>query len=77
MHLEAELSKNVPTDDLLLFGEATGMTRNDNLIAQQFKQDVSEYVSPIEAAVAQVNIRSRVIRIRSTIHLLHYNTRRQ
>ena len=35
---EEELAKNIPTDDLILFGQAKESTSQDMLIAQQYKQ---------------------------------------
>lgn len=45
---EEELSKNVPTDDLLLFGAAAETTANDNYIAKQYKEDQQAFVDPKE-----------------------------
>ena len=45
---EVDLSKNVPTDDLLLFGAAAETTANDKYIAKQYKEDQQAFVDPKE-----------------------------
>ena len=48
---EEELSKNVPTDDLILFGQASEKTSADVFLANQYKQDQDAFVDPREAAI--------------------------
>lgn len=48
---EEELAKNIPTDDLILFGQAKESTSQDMLIAQQYKQDQDAFKDPTEAAI--------------------------
>lgn len=48
---EEELAQNIPTDDLLLFGEAKEMTSVDVFIARQLRKDKNETADPREAAV--------------------------
>lgn len=48
---EDELSRNLPTDDLLLFGEAKEVTVADTFLARQHKQDQDLYKDPREAAI--------------------------
>lgn len=48
---EEELARNLPTDDLLLFGEATEMTSVDAYVAKQYKDDQNAVIDPQEAAV--------------------------
>jgi len=45
---EEDLSKNMPTDDILLFGAANEMTAADQYIARQFKDDQQAFVDPKE-----------------------------
>jgi hypothetical protein len=48
---EEELSRNLPTDDLLLFGEASEQTHVDIFLAKQYDEDQNAFVDPKEAAV--------------------------
>ncbi len=48
---EEDLAKNVPTDDLLLFGGATEHTAADRYIANQYKEDQNAFVDPKEGAM--------------------------
>ena len=48
---EEELAKNIPTDDLILFGKAKENTTQDMLIAKQYKQDQEAFKDPTEAAI--------------------------
>lgn len=48
---EEELSRNLPTDELLLFGKPTEMTSIDNFIAKQYHQDREIYKDPHQEAV--------------------------
>lgn len=50
IHREEQLAANVPTDDLLLFGEAKGETSAEAFIKQQHKEDQNVLVDPVEAA---------------------------
>lgn len=45
---EEELTRNLPTDDLLLFGEATEFTSADAFLARQRKEDVDQVRDPAE-----------------------------
>lgn len=47
---EEELTRNLPTDDLLLFGEATGFTSADAFLARQRKEDLDQVRDPAEEA---------------------------
>lgn len=47
---EEELSRNVPTDDLLLFGEAKEFTSVEMFLAKQYKADQAQVSDPMEAA---------------------------
>jgi hypothetical protein len=47
---EEELTRNLPTDDLLLFGEATGFTSADAFLARQAKEDHDQVRDPAEEA---------------------------
>eukprot|EP00605_Chrysophyceae_sp_TOSAG23-4_P002432 GSChrysophyteH1.ASY1.ANO1.2691.1 assembled CDS len=48
---EEDLAKNVPTDDLLLFGSAEETTKADQYIAKQYKEDKNAFVDPKEGAI--------------------------
>lgn len=48
---EEELAKNVPTDDLILFGKASENTSADIFLAKQYKQDQEAFIDPREAAI--------------------------
>jgi hypothetical protein len=48
---EEELSRNLPTDDLLLFGEAKENTHVDMFLAKQYEEDQDAFVDPREAAM--------------------------
>ena len=48
---EEELARNIPTDDLILFGQAKENTSQDMLIAKQYKQDQDAFKDPTEAAI--------------------------
>lgn len=48
---EEELSRNIPTDDLLLFGEATEFTSADAFLAKQLKEDQQQVRDPKEEAM--------------------------
>lgn len=48
---EEALSKNIPTDDLLLFGEVKGVTSLDEYIHNQYKQDQEQVVDPKTEAI--------------------------
>lgn len=50
---EEELSRNLPTDDLLLFGEAAEMTNVDAYLARQAKADMEQVADPTEAAITK------------------------
>ena len=50
---EQDLAKNMPTDDLLLFGETKENTTVDNYIASQYKEDKSFFADPKEKAIDQ------------------------
>lgn len=47
---EEKLAANVPTDDLLLFGEAKGTTSAEAYLAAQAKEEKNIFVDPAEAA---------------------------
>ena len=47
---EEQLSKNVATDDLLLFGAASESTTADKMVAKQFKEDKNAFIDPKEGA---------------------------
>jgi len=47
---EEELSRNLPTDDLLLFGEAKEFTSTDLAIQKQYQKDKAAITDPKEAA---------------------------
>ena len=47
---EEELTRNLPTDDLLLFGEATEFTSADAFLARQRKEDLDQVRDPTEEA---------------------------
>lgn len=47
---EEELTRNLPTDDLLLFGEATEFTSADAFLARQRKEDLDQVRDPSEEA---------------------------
>jgi hypothetical protein len=47
---EEELTRNLPTDDLLLFGEATEFTSTDAFLARQQKADLDQVRDPAEEA---------------------------
>lgn len=47
---EEELTRNLPTDDLLLFGEATEFTSTDAFLARQRKEDLDQVRDPAEEA---------------------------
>ncbi len=47
---EEELSRNLPTDDLLLFGEAKEFTSVDAYLARQLKEDQAAVADPKEEA---------------------------
>jgi hypothetical protein len=48
---EEELARNIPTDDLLLFGEAKELTNVDSFLTSQYKEDQDAFVDPREAAI--------------------------
>jgi len=48
---EEDLAKNVPTDDLLLFGNATATTKTDQYVTKQYKEDQNAFVDPKEGAM--------------------------
>jgi len=48
---EEDLARNVPTDDLLLFGTAAANTKADQYVAKQFKEDQNAFVDPKEGAM--------------------------
>lgn len=48
---EEELSRNMPTDDLLLFGQATEMTSVDAFLSRQLKEDQNQVRDPREVAM--------------------------
>eukprot|EP01038_Epipyxis_sp_PR26KG_P007229 gene7229-9860_t len=48
---EEELSRNLPTDDLLLFGEAKEFTSADAFMARQLKEDQEAVADPKELAM--------------------------
>jgi hypothetical protein len=48
--IEEELSRNMPSDDLFLFGEAKEFTSVDAFLARQFKEDQAAVSDPKEAA---------------------------
>ena len=50
---EEELARNLPTDDLLLFGEAKEFTSADAFLARQLKEDQAVVEDPREAAVTK------------------------
>jgi hypothetical protein len=47
---EEELTRNLPTDDLLLFGEAAEFTSADAYLARQAKEDLDQVRDPAEEA---------------------------
>jgi len=53
IRIEEELARNVPTDELLLFGEAKQMTTVDAFLARQHKEDQSAVADVIEIATAK------------------------
>lgn len=50
---EEELSRNIPTDELLLFGEPSEQTQVDHFLAKQYEEDQNAFVDPKEAAMEQ------------------------
>ena len=48
---EEELARNIPTDDLILFGQASENTTSDVAIANQYKQDKEAFKDPRDAAI--------------------------
>ena len=48
---EEELARNIPTDDLILFGQAKENTSQDMVIAKQYKQDQEAFKDPTDAAI--------------------------
>jgi hypothetical protein len=48
---EEELARNIPTDDLILFGKASENTSTDIFLAKQYKQDQDAFIDPREAAI--------------------------
>jgi hypothetical protein len=53
---EEILTENIPTDDLILFGEADELTRVDRAVMKQFKDDQTATKDVIAAAVDKVCI---------------------
>jgi hypothetical protein len=60
---EEELSRNLPTDDLLLFGEAKEFTSADQLIAKQYNQDKAAITDPKEMAKDQAVLAAKATNI--------------
>jgi hypothetical protein len=60
---EEELSRNLPTDDLLLFGEAKEFTSADQLIAKQYNQDKAAITDPKEMAKDQAILAAKATNI--------------
>ena len=57
---EQDLSKNVPTDDLLLFGQATENTAVDNYVKKQYDDDLrAGYNNPEEQAIEKAFVAAK------------------
>eukprot|EP01035_Chromulina_nebulosa_P018540 gene18540-24260_t len=50
---EEELSKNIATDDLLLFGQSSELTSNDKVVVKQYQDDNNFNLSPLEEAASK------------------------
>eukprot|EP00595_Chromulina_sp_UTEXLB2642_P002188 CAMPEP_0196768312 /NCGR_PEP_ID=MMETSP1095-20130614/42602_1 /TAXON_ID=96789 ORGANISM="Chromulina nebulosa, Strain UTEXLB2642" /NCGR_SAMPLE_ID=MMETSP1095 /ASSEMBLY_ACC=CAM_ASM_000446 /LENGTH=566 /DNA_ID=CAMNT_0042137723 /DNA_START=2080 /DNA_END=3781 /DNA_ORIENTATION=- len=50
---EEELSKNIATDDLLLFGQSSELTSNDKVVVKQYQDDNNINLSPMEEAASK------------------------
>jgi hypothetical protein len=48
---EEILSKNIPTNELLLFGKVDAMTSVDNFVANQYRQDKELNMDPVQEAI--------------------------
>lgn len=60
---EEELSRQLPTDDLLLFGQAKEMTSVDNFVAKQYKQDKDIYVDATQEAIEKAVLAAKTSNI--------------
>jgi hypothetical protein len=60
---EEELSKNIPTDELLLFGKADGMTSIDTFVAKQYKQDKELNRDPKQEAIEKAILAAKTTNI--------------
>jgi hypothetical protein len=61
---EEELSKNIPTNELLLFGKAEAMTSVDNFVANQYKYDKEmKNMDPIQEAIEKAILAAKTSNI--------------
>jgi hypothetical protein len=62
---EEELSKNIPTNELLLFGKAEMMTSVDNFVANQYKLDkeLRNHVDPVQEAIEKAILAAKTSNI--------------
>lgn len=60
---EEQLSKNIPTNELLLFGKADIMTSVDNFVANQYKQDKELNRDPIQECIEKAILAAKTSNI--------------
>lgn len=60
---EEQLSKNIPTDELLLFGKADAMTSVDNFVAHQYKMDKELNLDPKQEAIEKAILAAKTSNI--------------
>ena len=63
IRIEEELARNMPSDDLFLFGEAKEFTSVDAFLARQYKEDKAAVSDPKEAAKEQALLAAKATNI--------------
>lgn len=63
IRIEEELARNMPSDDLFLFGEAKEFTSVDAFLARQYKEDKAAVSDPKEAAKEQALLAAKATNV--------------